>query len=200
MNDELERRNAELKPEQRSTAPPKAATSKGSRGRKIGRGLVVASAAAVVAVYAAGYAATQSAASQVAAAAQATPPVAYVQTVPTATSAPSVTATSVASAAAATATSVPAATAAVAAYKDGTYTGVGVSRHGSIQATVVIQNGKIVSARITNATTRYPTSRIASLPGEVVSQQSANVNYVSGATDSSVAYLDAVASALAQAA
>jgi uncharacterized protein with FMN-binding domain len=65
---------------------------------------------------------------------------------------------------------------------------------------VVVQNGRIVSARITNPTTRYPTSRIATLPGAVVAQQGANVNYVSGATDSSMAYLDAVATALAQAA
>lgn len=77
---------------------------------------------------------------------------------------------------------------------------MGTSRHGSVWATVVIQNGRIASAQITNATTRYPTARIAILPGEVVAQQTANVNYVSGATDSSMAYREAVASALAQAA
>jgi uncharacterized protein with FMN-binding domain len=197
MNDDIERRNAEVNPERKTRAPAKAA-SKESRGKKITRRLVVASAAAILTVYAAGYTATQSAASQIAA--QATSPVALAQTAtsggsPTASSVPSPTTIP-------TATAMSALTAASTAstYKDGTYSGTGVSAHGSIQAKVVIQNGKIVSAQITASTTRYPTSRIASLPGEVVSAQSPNVNYVSAATDSSTAYLQAVANALAQAA
>jgi uncharacterized protein with FMN-binding domain len=42
-----------------------------------------------------------------------------------------------------------------AVYADGTYVGAGSSRHGSIQATVVVQGGKIVSADITGCGTRY---------------------------------------------
>jgi uncharacterized protein with FMN-binding domain len=63
----------------------------------------------------------------------------------------------------------------------------------------VVQNGKIVSADITGCGTRYPCSRIAQLPARVVAAQSAKVNRVSGATDSSVAYMRAVTAALQKA-
>jgi len=96
----------------------------------------------------------------------------------------------------AAATSAPATTA---LYKDGTYTGTGTSRHGNISASVVVQGGKIVSAAITQCGTRYPCSDIASLPGQVVTRQSATVNFVSGATDSSQAYRGAIQNALAKA-
>jgi uncharacterized protein with FMN-binding domain len=96
----------------------------------------------------------------------------------------------------AAATRAPATTA---LYKDGTYSGTGTSRHGNISASVVIQGGKIVSAAITQCGTRYPCSDIAALPGEVVSQQSAAVDFVSGATDSSQAYRGAIQNALAKA-
>jgi uncharacterized protein with FMN-binding domain len=115
----------------------------------------------------------------------------------TPTAAPSPTASAVAP----TATKAPATVVAAASgYKDGTYTGTGNSRHGSITAAVVIQGGKIVSANITQCGTRYPCSQISSLPGEVVSRQSSKVDFVSGATDSSVAYQGAIASALKKAA
>ncbi len=84
-------------------------------------------------------------------------------------------------------------------YRDGTFVGQGTSRHGGIQATVVIQGGKIVSAAITSCQTRYPCSYITSLTGQVVSRQGPPVNLISGATDSSMAYKQAVASALSQA-
>jgi uncharacterized protein with FMN-binding domain len=119
-----------------------------------------------------------------------------------ATSAPSPTAQTPATIAAtatkapAVATSTPATTA---LYKDGTYSGTGTSRHGNIAASVVVQGGKIVSAAITQCGTRYPCSDIAALPGEVVSRQSAAVDYVSGATDSSQAYRGAIQNALAKA-
>lgn len=128
---------------------------------------------------------------------------------PTATTAPLPRATTVAATAttapAATATKAPAtATATTSAatsslYKDGTYSGTGTSRHGNISASVVIQGGKIVSAAITQCGTRYPCSDIAALPGEVVSRQSAAVDFVSGATDSSQAYRGAIQTALAKA-
>ena len=93
----------------------------------------------------------------------------------------------------------PTPTVAASGLRDGSYTGVGTSRHGNIGVTVVVANGKIVSADIVSCQTRYPCSRVASLPGQVISKQSANVNYVSGATDSSKAFKGAVAQALSQA-
>ena len=84
-------------------------------------------------------------------------------------------------------------------YKDGTYTGVGRSRRGDIQVKLTIQGGRIASVNITGATTEYPVRDIASLPGQVVSRQSAQVNLVSGATFSSMAFAQAVQQALSQA-
>src|ERR1700730_6037611 len=84
-------------------------------------------------------------------------------------------------------------------YKDGTYLRWGTSRHGDIQASVVIQAGKIVSAEIAQCLTRYSCSWIAALPGQVISRQSPNVDYVSGATQSCNAFSDAVAQALSRA-
>lgn len=96
-------------------------------------------------------------------------------------------------------TSPAVAAAAASRLKDGTYTGVGYSRHGGVQATVVIRGGKIVSANVTGCSTRYPCSAVSPLPPEVVAQQTYQVDYVSGATDSSMAYQGAVEQALAQA-
>ena len=84
-------------------------------------------------------------------------------------------------------------------YKDGTYFGWGYSRHGNIEASVVIQDGRIASAEISRCLTRYPCSVVAQLPGQVTSRQSPTVDYISGATQSVGAYHDAVAEALAKA-
>jgi uncharacterized protein with FMN-binding domain len=84
-------------------------------------------------------------------------------------------------------------------YKDGTYLGWGTCRHGDIQASVVVENGKIVSTAIAQCLTRYSCSWIAELPGQVVSRQNSKVDYVSGATQSSDAFSDAVANALSKA-
>jgi uncharacterized protein with FMN-binding domain len=86
-----------------------------------------------------------------------------------------------------------------ASYKDGTFAGWGSCRHGSIQASVVIESGQIVATQITQCLTRYPCSWIAKLPGQVVTRQSATVDYVSGATESTDAFYDAISSALAAA-
>jgi uncharacterized protein with FMN-binding domain len=94
---------------------------------------------------------------------------------------------------------VPSATTPQPPYKDGTYLGWGTCRHGDIQASVVIQDGKIASTAIAQCLTRYSCSWIADLPGEVVSRQNANVDYVSGATQSSDAFSDAVNAALTEA-
>jgi uncharacterized protein with FMN-binding domain len=83
--------------------------------------------------------------------------------------------------------------------KDGTFLGWGSSRHGDIQASVEIQNGRIVSAQIAQCLTRYSCDVIDKLPPEVVARQSADVDYVSGATESADAFYDAIADALAKA-
>jgi len=84
-------------------------------------------------------------------------------------------------------------------YKDGTYYGWGTSRHGSIQASVTIENGKIASSSITQCLTRYSCSVIAHLVPQVAARQSTNIDYVSGATQSSDAFYDAVVEALSKA-
>ncbi|MCA1723749.1 MAG: FMN-binding protein, partial [Thermomicrobia bacterium] len=96
------------------------------------------------------------------------------------------------------ATSAPNTASTAGKYRDGSYTGLGRSRHGNIGVTVVVQGGTIIAAKISQCGTRYPCSMISALPGEVVAQQSANVDFVSGATDSSTAFQEAVANALAK--
>jgi uncharacterized protein with FMN-binding domain len=217
------------KPPQRSALPPPArrpgpatfapkAKSGGAKNKKIANSLVALGSAAIISVYGLGYVRTD--------AAQAlynvdAPSVAIATAAPTATATPSsavavsqsplfsptVTAVpSTATTAAATSAAQSPATATTtgsgataALYKDGTYTGTGTSRHGSIAASVVVQGGKIISAAITQCGTRYPCSDIAALPGEVVARQSAVVDLVSGATDSSQAYRGAIQNALAKA-
>jgi len=74
-------------------------------------------------------------------------------------------------------------------YKDGTYLGWGTSRHGDIQASVVIEGGRIASAVIAQCLTRYSCTWISprtpgtglpefDLPGQVVTRQSAKVDFV----------------------
>jgi uncharacterized protein with FMN-binding domain len=188
--------------------------------KKIANSLVAFGSAAIVTVYAAGYARTQSAEAQfdvqalptsvlsalpvTEVTATATPTVRFRPIFPIA--GPDVTSPRRPARGAAVAPTIaptvaPTAAAAQAAtgkYKDGSYVGLGRSRHGNIEATVVVQGGKIVSAKISQCLTRYPCSMIAALPGEVVAQQSATVDFVSGATDSSTAFQQAVANALAK--
>jgi uncharacterized protein with FMN-binding domain len=83
--------------------------------------------------------------------------------------------------------------------KDGIYLGWGTSRHGDIEASVEIKDGRIVAAAITQCLTRYSCSWIDRLPGQVVSRQSAAVDYVSGATQSSDAFHTAIVEALSKA-
>jgi len=84
-------------------------------------------------------------------------------------------------------------------WKDGTYSGWGTSRHGDIEATVVIFGGRIASAVISQCWTRYSCSWVAHLQGQVVTRQSPEVDYVSGATQSTNAFYYAVVQALAKA-
>lgn len=84
-------------------------------------------------------------------------------------------------------------------YKDGTYLGWGTCRHGDIQAQVIIQDGRIAAASISQCWTRYSCSWVAHLPPQVVARQGPDVDYVSGATQSANAFYWAVIDALAKA-
>lgn len=84
-------------------------------------------------------------------------------------------------------------------YKDGTYLGWGTSRHGDIQASVVIEEGRILSATIAQCLTRYSCNVIATLPPQVAQRQSPETDYVSGATQSTNAFYYAVVDALSKA-
>ena len=97
------------------------------------------------------------------------------------------------------ATAADAAAAAPVSYRDGMYLGRGTSRHGDIEALVEINNGRIVSAVISQCLTRYSCSWISALPPQVVARQSPDVDYVSGATQSANAFYYAVLQALSQA-
>jgi uncharacterized protein with FMN-binding domain len=77
--------------------------------------------------------------------------------------------------------------------------GRGTSRHGDIEAMVEIKDGRIVSAVISQCLTRYSCSWINHLLPQVVTRQSADVDYVSGATQSANALYYAVLQALSQA-
>lgn len=191
------------KPQPRPSTPAERGRKlwKPGRSSRMKAGLVGLSSAAIVSVYAAGYINTRAGETPNVAAAAAVATVAPSAT-PTTRSLPTQSTGGSQAQPAPRATSTPTPTPAAAtsaSYKDGTYVGVGTSRHGSIQATVQVENGKIVSADITGCGTKYPCSKVASLPGQVLLRQSATVNYISGATDSSRAYMGAVAAALAQA-
>jgi len=85
------------------------------------------------------------------------------------------------------------------ALKDGTFLGWGSCRHGDLEACVVIERGRIVAAGISQCFTRYSKNVIAQLPGQVVARQSADVDQISRATESSDAFYEAVIAALAKA-
>ena len=89
--------------------------------------------------------------------------------------------------------------AAKAGWKDGTFYGWGSSRHGDIQAAVVIVDGRIAGASITQCLTRYSCSWIAHLPAQVIARQSADVDFVTGATQSVDAFYYAILDALSKA-
>ena len=84
-------------------------------------------------------------------------------------------------------------------WKDGTYTGWGFSPHGNIEATVQIVAGRIAEAVISRCLTRYSCAVIGMLPPQVAQRQSADIDYVSGATQSADAFYYAVVEALEKA-
>lgn len=81
-------------------------------------------------------------------------------------------------------------------WRDGTYTGLGDSPHGDIEARVVIKDGRIVEAGIATCDTRYPCYVIDPLIHQPVERQSPDVDYMSHATESSDAYYNALVAAL----
>jgi uncharacterized protein with FMN-binding domain len=93
----------------------------------------------------------------------------------------------------------PAPAAADVVYKDGVYLGWGYSRHGNIQAFVRIEGGKIIRAGVEKCQTRWSCDLVAHLHKQVIDRQSAEVDYVSGATQSGDAFYGAIFQALSQA-
>lgn len=88
-------------------------------------------------------------------------------------------------------------------YKDGTYTGDAADAfYGYIQVQAVIQNGKITNVKFL----QFPNDRSRSiaineqadpmLAQEAIQAQTANVDIISGATDSSQAFIQSLQSAL----
>ncbi len=91
-------------------------------------------------------------------------------------------------------------------YRDGLYTGsVADAFYGNIQVQAVIQNRKITDVQFL----QYPSDRNTSiminsqampyLKQEAIAAQNANVDTISGATDTSMAFRQSLSSALAQA-
>lgn len=91
-------------------------------------------------------------------------------------------------------------------YKDGTYTGGSANAYyGNVQVEAIIQGGKITDVKFLD----YPQSHQISvyinsqampyLTQEAIQAQSANVNMISGATFTSEAFVQSLASALTQA-
>lgn len=91
-------------------------------------------------------------------------------------------------------------------YKDGSYTGsVDDAQWGFVQVKAVITNGKITDVQFL----QYPNDRNRSidinsyadpqLSSEAIQAQSANVDIVTGATDSSEAFIQSLSDALSQA-
>jgi uncharacterized protein with FMN-binding domain len=91
-------------------------------------------------------------------------------------------------------------------YKDGTYTGsVADAQWGYVQVKAIIQQGKITDVPFL----QYPNDRNRSvninayadhqLTSEAIQAQSANVDIITGATDSSEAFIQSLSDALAKA-
>jgi uncharacterized protein with FMN-binding domain len=93
----------------------------------------------------------------------------------------------------------PAAAAPAVAYKDGTYHGWGHSRHGDIYSFVVVEKGRIVHSGYDKCRTRWPCTLVDHLGPQVVKRQGADVDYVSGATESGNAFYWGIVEALTHA-
>lgn len=91
-------------------------------------------------------------------------------------------------------------------YKDGTYTGpVADAFYGNVQVQATVQGGRIADVKFL----QYPNDRghsiminmmaMPQLTSEAITAQNAQVDIVSGATDTSNAFMESLASALTQA-
>jgi uncharacterized protein with FMN-binding domain len=107
-----------------------------------------------------------------------------------------------------TGTATPTATASTSSgqYKNGTYTGsVANAQWGYIQVQAVIQGGKITNViflqypQDRNRSIQINSSADPQLTSEAIQAQSANVDIVTGATDSSEAFIQSLTDALSQA-
>ena len=158
--------------------------------RTVPPGLVAMSIAAIATIYTVGYAETGTAASALEA-----PSPAISTPLPAATQRP---ASPFAGSISRAPTATPTPTGPV-SYQDGVYQGTGNSPRGGFQVAVTIADGSITDVKLTRVTTEYPAYVIQALPGQVIARQSAQVNRVSGATYSTLAFQTAVKQALAQA-
>jgi uncharacterized protein with FMN-binding domain len=91
-------------------------------------------------------------------------------------------------------------------YKDGSYTGISADAYyGKIQVKAIIQNGKITDAQFLDSPNSVPNSLKVNgmarpiLTQEAIQAQSAEVDGATGATFSSKAFKESLASALEQA-
>jgi len=84
-------------------------------------------------------------------------------------------------------------------YTDGTYAGMGSNRRGYIEVAVTISSDQITDVEINKFGMHYSEKDVEGLPDEVLQIQSAKVDNVSGATYSTEAFHDAVNDALSQA-
>jgi uncharacterized protein with FMN-binding domain len=91
-------------------------------------------------------------------------------------------------------------------YKDGTYTGPSSDAfYGNVKVAVTISGGKIIAVTFLDHPSDNPNSidinqqAMPFLQQEAIKAQSANVNIISGATDTSQAFIQSLTSALSQA-
>ena len=97
-------------------------------------------------------------------------------------------------------------TAMMSGYKDGSYTGsVADAFYGYVQVKATISGGKITDVTFLSYPNSHDTSRYINsqampmLTQEAIAAQSANVNLIGGATDTSLAFKQSLGSALAKA-
>jgi len=93
-----------------------------------------------------------------------------------------------------------------ASYRDGTYTGsVEDAFYGNVQVQATIHGGKIVQVAFLDHPQDNPTSRAINgqampyLQQEAISTQNAQVNIITGATDTSLAFIQSLTTALSHA-
>jgi len=90
-------------------------------------------------------------------------------------------------------------------YKDGTYDGNAVeNNYGTIQVAAVISNGKLVDVKFLQYPNHGNSMQVNSyalpiLKSEAIAAQSANIDAVSGASETSPAFIESLGSALAMA-